>query len=42
MEIEKEGNFGTISAEELLISKIMTAITGQNNERKNTGIDENN
>ena len=27
IEIEKEGNFNTISAEELLISKYMTAIT---------------
>ena len=47
IEIEKECNFNAISAEELLISKYMTAITekkttGQNNERKNAGTEENN
>ena len=46
-EIEKECKFNTILAEELLISKYMTAITdkkstGQNNKRKNTGIEEGN
>ena len=47
IEIEKECNFNAISAEELLISKYMTAITdtkftGQNTERKNTESEENN
>ena len=47
IEIQKECNFNAISAEELLISKYMTAITdkkitGQNNERKNIGTEKNN
>ena len=48
IEIEKECNFNTISAEELLMSKYMTAITDfkkyetQNNERENSGNEENN
>ena len=45
IEIEKQCNFKTISAEEMLISKYMTAITDKklrdnNNERKNFGTEE--
>ena len=45
IEIEKECNFNTISAEELLIPKYKTAITdkkkyGTNDERKNTGTEK--
>ena len=44
-EIEKGCHFNTISAEELLISKYMTAITnkktkGQKFEKKNTGTEK--
>ena len=46
IEIENECNFNTISTEELLISKNMTAITdkktGQNEEGENAGTEENN
>ena len=46
IEIEKECNFGTISAEELLISKFMTAITDKKLQdkkmKKTTGIEEKN